>query len=260
MAFADGALSSEERIAVERLLENDPEARRMVAMFKETRALAREAFEIPADAPALAGLAERIRAHPTSSAAQATDEGGGRVVSFDEARRARTAAINRRPQSIAWAASIALLVGVGCGLLIGRVGLPSMPAGKELALGPVAAKSELAQLLERRPSGEPVNRKLVVTTFKDRLDRVCREIEILGRTQPAQPELAGVACRQPDGSWIVEGAARITTSTTPGDPGFVPSGANEKDALTSLLNLLGAKPALTAEEERVLLDRSWKQN
>jgi hypothetical protein len=251
MAYADDALDPVERARVERHLATDAEARRLVEMFRSTRALSQQAFATDLAASPPQALVDRILSHPLpDSAARA-----GNVVQFD--RRRRSDAGTFRRHALPLAASVALALGVGTGWMLSRMALPS-PAALQLALGPVDARSPVAAALERSASGTTMERVHIVATFRDRFDRVCREVEIVTAATAAQPEAAGVACRQVDGVWVVEGAARVATTEAPAGGGYAPSGASEKDALASLLTLLGAKSVLRPVEERELINRGWR--
>lgn len=245
MAFADGALDEPGRTAVARHIEADPDARRIVESYRRTAALARRAFDEAYTAEPPKALVDAIlgRSVPTPAQAPAPDN----VITF------RRFEWKTGQVALPIAASIALVVGIGAGLLLGR---PSDTAA-DVALGPQPEGSVLAEVLERAPTGERRDRLVVMASFRDRLDRPCREIEVVAETGAGLPEVAAVACRQRDGTWIVEGAARLAHQATSPDQGFVPSGARESDALGSLLTLLGAKPVLTPVEERVLIDRGW---
>lgn len=249
MAYADGTLDDSERAALARHLETDAEARAIVTMFQRTSALAREAFELPADAPALISLKARIRATPIRDAAAENT-----VVRVPMSRwRQLASQISEAPRL---AAATLLCIGLASGWMMAR--LAGGPQTSVIALGEVARGSTMERTLETLASGTVSDRLMVVSTFRDRNARACREFEIVRGGNAPAPELAGVACRQPDGRWIVEGAARIATKADASQPGYVPSGAEEGEALASLLGLLGAGQALTAADEQTLLKRGWK--
>jgi anti-sigma factor RsiW len=253
MAYADGALDTAEANRVAVHLETDAEARRLVEQFRRTSELAHQAFDIATPVAGLDPIAERILAQPLPERPDSVAETPTNVVPI--ARITQTRFDKFKPSSWPIAASIALAVGIGIGVLLTRIAGPGDDA--QIALGEAPTNSPLAQALERQASGVAVGRILVVTTFQDRLGRACREVEILSQTRPQVPVMAGVACRLADGRWIVEGAARIAEAKASSDPAYLPSGADEKDALASLLAMIGAKTALSPAEEKALIARSW---
>lgn len=250
MAYADGALPEAERAQIAAALENDAEARAIVAEFRRTAELSRAAFANVLTEPVPDRLVKTVLGTPTPTA---------NVVDLTRARK---------PRSMLWrtalplAASLLLVIGFAAALL-----LRPQPAGPLMALGPVPSAAPLAGVLETKASGVPVtlasrtpeglDRLMVVATFRDRKERICREVEALDPNM--QPQIAGVACRDPaNGTWIVEGSARIAATAPPSGRDFVPSGADQKDALDGLLAVLGATRALPANEEQGLLAGGWK--
>ena len=256
MAYADDVLDPADRARVEAHLATDAEARAIVEMFRRTAALSREAHATPLREPVPEALMQAILKAP-AQARQGTeqiDNAAGSAAVVDLASR-------RRPPRIAdtWrlpiAASLALLVGLGAGYLASR-GSPDQ-GGNQMALGAVEKSAPLATALEHKSSGSTTGRHVVVATFRDKQDRACREIEVLNTAQPRRPEAAAVACRGRDGTWTVEGAARVA-APAPAGKGIEPSGVAERDALDGLLNMLGAKPVLSPAEEKSLIERGWR--
>jgi hypothetical protein len=201
--------------------------------------------------------AKPIHSHSTAKAQDAiggaTPSAGSADVVDLHARRQPTRL--RESLRLPIAASLALLVGLGGGYLLSRGG--GSTGTVELALGAVAPSAPLADTLEHRPSGTTTGRIAIVATFRDKSDRPCREIEVLSATTPPRPELAGVACRSENGGWTVEGAVRIAVAPPAGTQ-FEPSGVKESDALSGLLDMLGAKPVLAPADETALIARRWK--
>lgn len=152
------------------------------------------------------------------------------------------------------AASIAVVIGVSSGFMAARLLTPE--AKYRPVAGIVPATSGLASALERQASGTTQGAITLVATFRDRMQRPCREFEIMNAKQSNVPEVAAVACRDSESTWIIEGVVRLAAPATAS--GFEPSGIKEKDALEALVNLLGASPALTAIDEKELIDKEWK--
>lgn len=249
MAYADGALPEADRAEIAAAIENDAEARAIVAEFRRTAEISHAAFASILTEPVPDRLVDTVLGRRTNDA---------NVVDLARARK---------PRSTPWrtalplAASVLLVIGIAAALL------GQQPAARLLALGPVPSAAPLAEALETKPSGMPLaltsrtpeglDHLMVVATFRDRKQRICREIEALDPNM--QPQIAGVACRDPaNGTWIVEGSARIASTVPPSGRDFTPSGADQKDALDGLLTVLGAARALPVEEEQALLARGWK--
>lgn len=248
MAYADDALDEGERAMIEQYLATDADARDLVAAFRRSRDLAARAFDEALTSPPPKHLVDLIMSHPATPGSATPISAADNVVVLAPRPRASPMATWALPM----AASLAFAIGLGTGWLY----RPTQPV--DVALGPLPARSELSQVLEGARTGIRRNRHLVVATFRDKLDRPCRELELFPTTTADAPLLAGIACREPNGTWIVEGAARLRTAKANGNGAYVPSGAVEADALGSLLEMMGAKPALSADEERALIERGWK--
>lgn len=264
VAYADGKLSAAEAEAVEHYLARDDETRRFVAALTRSAELTRQAFDEPMREPTSKSLADMIMAAPPHPAQR--DNVLPMPPRVDRGASWRLDRSALKPMALA--ASAALLVGLALGsLFANRSGTSHNGI---LVLGPIAIASDLHEVLERRPTGEAVHlrsergsakqRLALAATFRDRLERPCREIEIVTGTSDARPLAAGVACRANDGRWIMEGATRIAANDAgTGDGTYYPSGIREKDALDGLLNMLGAGKSLTVAEERELIAAGWKK-
>jgi|LNFM01.1.fsa_nt_gb hypothetical protein len=256
MGYADGVLDAASEARVAAYLATDADARDLVASFRRTAALARDAYAQPLDETPPKALVEAIlkgTGKAQGAIGGATPSAGSADVVELHARRPPTRL--RESLRLPIAASLALLVGMGGGYLLSRSGGPTGTG--EVALGAVAPSAPLADALEHRPSGSKTGRISIVATFRDKNDRPCREIEVLSATTPPRPELAGVACRSGNGGWTVEGAVRIAIAPPAGTQ-FEPSGVPESDALSGLLDMLGAKPVLAPTDEKALIERRWK--
>ena len=254
-AYADGVLDADARARVEALLETDVAARELLEKLRRANTLAVQAFDEPMHEPVPQALIDRVLNRRGHEAGRA---GGVQL----QPRAPRSRSIGA--YAIPIAATLALAIGIGTGLFLGR---QSTPAADELALGPVSAEDPLHRLLESHPSGRflevdgsqgRVRRLSVVATFRDRHARACRELEVLPAGTDQQPLAAAVACRRAQGGWVVEGAARLAAAPSATGQDFGPSGVLEKDALDGLLAMLGAQAALSAEEEQGLMQRGWK--
>ena len=255
-AYVDGTLDADARAGVEAMLETDAAARELLQKLRRANTLANEAFDAPMHEPVPQALIDTILRRP------GRDPARDRSTTRLQPRAPRAWSI--RAYAIPLAAALALAVGIGTGLLLGR---QVAQAPDQLALGPVHAESPLHRLLESHASGrflgidgpgKQARRLGVVATFRDRNARACREVEVLPAGTDQQPLAAAVACRRAQGGWVVEGAARLAAAPSATGQGFEPSGVLEKDALDGLLGMLGAQAALSAEQEQALMQRGWK--
>lgn len=249
MAYADGALSEAEAAAVEELLrDGDAAARAAVEEFRSTAALVRAAYaDDEAAGPAPADLVRKILRSPPARRPSVL-------------ARLRPRAGASAPYGLALAASLAAVVAVGALWLV--LSRPETVVADVLRIGPVEAGSGLANVLGKVPSGAPVEvgegQLMVVGTFYDRRGRVCREVELMDRA--LTPQEVAVACRTPDaGRWSVEGVARVAASPDASSGSFAPAGAPQKEALQGLMLALGARDALSADDERRLIERGWQK-
>lgn len=254
VAYADGELSKKDAELVEQVLrEGDTECRDAIDAFRRTAILARAAFAADATEPIPDALVRTVLG--------TGDE--GRPVDFNRRRRRRLAVLDR--YATAMAACLAVVF-VAAGLMLALRPSERVTAGR-LDLGPVPSGSPLAHVLATVPASTPVaaetsgadgaSKLMVVSTFYDRTDRICREIELMDAS--LTPHRVAVACRARDGdSWSIEGAAQIAVAQDAPSPDYAPAGAAEKDALQSLRKMLGAKDALPPDEERRLIDSGRK--
>jgi anti-sigma factor RsiW len=252
-AYADGAVDEQLRAEVEAYIHTDAAARDLVDRLRGASALVRQAFDTPIHEPPPANLVSAILGAQPGRAE--------RLVALS--RGAGAYAARMRRFSLPLAAALALAIGVGAGLLFSRGPGSGLDA---LALGAVPRDTGLHKLLDATPSGKvveiagprgTVRRHMVVATLRDRHSRACREVEVLAPGADHNPLIAGIACRRPDGGWVVEGAVQLAAPAAGGQH-IEPSGLSERDALEGLLALLGAQRALNSEEEQVLMARHWK--
>jgi hypothetical protein len=243
MAYADGALSGEDAEAVERLLrEGDVESREAVEAFRRTATLVRAAFADDANEPIPPALVQTVLGATAKPS----------ILPFPRRRFDRYA--------MAIAASLAAVVVVGALSVLLRP--LETPVAARFEVGPVPAGSQLANVLSKVPASTPVesedgtSRLMVVSTFRDRSDRICREVEAMDAS--LAPQQVAVACRAAAGDgWLIEGVARVAAASDSA-PGYAPAGAPEQDALKGLNAMLGAKAPLSVDEERRLIERGWQ--
>lgn len=268
MAFADGQLPLDEMCEIEAYLEADPDARQLVGAFRQSSELVSAAFDEVLHQTPPQRLIDAIEKAPRAEAAQ---DAAPVTELRTPAARAGSASANwsgsREPVANHWAlplaASMALLVGIGVGLLIGQSNRIATTEPFHIALGLVAPSAPLARLLETSPSGTPQEaaragtQLIAVATFRDRRGRICREIELISPGATPTPLAAAVACRDASRGWTVEGAFNLAAPAETGSQ-YVPSGAAEQDALDGLLKVLGASEVLTAADEARLIGKNWR--
>ena len=256
VAFADGALAGEEAEKVAAFVAGNDEARRFVELLRASGDMAKGAYDAALDdTQADARLAALILGG-------GKDASGGNVVALPPQRN-RTPAAQRL--ALPMAAAIALIVGGVGGFEFGRrAGAPELVAGLDVAVGPVARGTALATLLDEKPSGESLSVPgtssgdlMVIASFRDAKGRICREFEILAAEQGG-PVTAGIACRTDGGVWHVEGAAQLAKAPEPSTQDFSPASGDDAAAIEGLLKAVGAKPALSRNDEDALLKSRWQ--
>lgn len=259
VAYADGKLDAETAAAVEKHLEVDADARQFVLALQRSAQLAQNAFDEALTAPLPAKLQDAILARSDA----------------DVTARAGTADVVRFPQrpklpgayAVPLAACIALLIGgIGGFQLSERMQQPS-PSADVVAVGVVPDNSVVLKALQTLASNEPValgksgtatSELMVVATFHDAAGRICRELEVTEAGEPSSAITAAVACRQADGRWLIEGAVRMAEAPKAPDHDFAPAKGDKTSAIEGVLTAIGAKGALSKDDERQLLKNGWK--
>jgi hypothetical protein len=237
MAYADGQLTAEEALMVDKAMAEDEDIAERVAMFMDSRAAVQNAFrELP---PVPAELTARIRAMAEASAPQAAaDSAPSNVISL--ASRRRTVPLWQLPI----AASIALAVG----FFGGWTGAPGEQSGGGLAVASIEDSAVVA-VLETEKAG--ARRQIssgaevaVIASFVGTDGNLCREFEHddAGRT------VVAVACHRDD-TWTVEFAVAAAATD---ESGYAP--ASSLDALDAWMNASEAGPPLSDADEAAALD------
>ncbi|MFN0218592.1 MAG: anti-sigma factor family protein [Hyphomicrobium sp.] len=255
-AYADGALDSAKAAEVEAYLNSDAEARAFVERIRRIDKLAAQAYANPIFERPPQRLVDAIMTSP-----QRLPE-TSKVIEL--ARRGSSGRTPPDRRLLPFAAMLALATGLGLtyAMLSG-----SRLDSNVLVAGPVASGSPLAELLEKGRSGDAKSIvdaaqsdgrvASVVSTFRDKTNRYCREIELKPDAAEAEPISASIACRSGEGSWTIEGSVAIAKSGGTGSPGFEPSGSENVEPLASLLTSLGAGPALDSSRENAAVQSGW---
>lgn len=236
MAYADGELDSHSAELLVQRLDGDAELRRRLDMFQSTRNAVRDAFGGVLDEPVPDRLPAAIAARAASAEEQPrTVTPFRRPAPKPEAGRWHGA----RGWRVAMAAS---LVGLLCGGI--GYGLGSLSQPVEMAeSGEPAGLALPADILDGLASGE--RREIAsgfavepVATFRDRNDRLCREVEM---TPSGAAAMITIHCRTDD-RWTVRFAME-----TGGGEGYQP--ASSLAALDGYLDAIGAGAPMSPEEE-----------
>ncbi|MGX0975776.1 hypothetical protein ACSSVY_001486 [Roseovarius sp. MBR-51] len=237
MSLADGEITGPKAEALLAQIVTDKALAARYALFVETAHLAQQAMQDHPDAQVSEALIARVRAMGEASAPPEASN----VVSL---RTAPAPAAPTRWQPLSLAASLALAVGIGAGLLLSG-GAEETPRGAPFSIA-------LTERLDSLPSGNAAQLSdgtalTVVASFTDAAGQFCREYEA------ATPERGGyvaVACRA-DGDWQLQFAmAQAGAADAAG--AYAPASA--LDALDAFFSATGASQPMTPDEERAFLE------
>ena len=266
MAFADGALDPAERDAVEAVLQRHPEYRQKVEKFRATFAPIQSLFREEIGIDHLEPLIERIRRADLAPPQTA--------VRSAEVRQLRPMRAPRQPwrqlYPMAMAASLALLIGAGLGVLLQPRAASSVPAAGFIggSDGRLTAQGPLQELLEHTARGIPVRADLAGTgsweleaafTFRSTGQQPCRRYELRSM---AQEHFAGFACRGKDGQWSV--LAHVKLQSPPANPAvmnYMPASGPNVDvanaALEAAIRVAGGGKIYPDAEEKAAIVAGW---
>jgi hypothetical protein len=234
-AYVDGALEGAERDRIEGIIQTDPEAQAAAARVQASNALLRDAFAAPLSEPA-----------PPEMAALFDDAS---VTPFRARPVARARIGGWAPAALA--ASIALVIGAGGGLMVGPWLAATEREGDGLALGP--ASETMSQALATTPSGVLASGVRPIASFE--VERgFCRELEV---EAPTGPVAFGVACGAGD-DWRIVFAAALPAAATDQGEGFAPASGAAVDAAVPVLDALGAGEALDTAAELRAIEAGWR--
>jgi hypothetical protein len=233
MALADGEITGPEAEALHARIAADVDLAERYALFVETAELARQAMQDVPEATVSDALVARIRAMGEASAPPEASN----VVPLRTTPAAPT-----RWQPMALAASLALAVGLGAGLMLS--------GGAEAPLG-APFSTAMTEQLDSLPSGTVAQLTdgtalTVVASFTDAAGQFCREYEA---ATPAVGGYVAVACRA-DGDWQLQ-FAMAQAGDAGAEAGYTPASALE--ALDAFFTATGAGQPMTPDEERAFL-------
>ncbi|MEM1430849.1 MAG: hypothetical protein AAGG09_15445 [Pseudomonadota bacterium] len=236
MAYADGVLDDETARAVQAAARSNPSVAERIAAFRRTG----DALSITKEARALPPVPEALTARVREVLA-ASEASGPEAQTLPFARPA-PAVTRWAPTAVA--ASLALAVGLGAGLLLRAPDRVS--TSPDLVLSEVPP--EVSAVLSRLPSGDsaPVSSGAVtlIASFRSEIGEFCREFEL----STGSKTTIAIACDAVS-SWDLRFA--VATGRVD-DESYVPAGALE--ALDAWLSASGAGAPLTVEAERDALD------
>jgi hypothetical protein len=237
MAYADGELAEDRAAALDLALATDDALAERLSLFVDTRMIAADALRPMLDAPVPAHLVQRVRDLAAAGSATAPAP-VDTVVAFPDRPQ-------RRPVwQLPIAASIALAVGLGAGLMLRGPGAPASLLEIAAVTDPV-----IAQALSTLASGESLPltdgaRIEAIATFRAADNGLCREFEY---DQSNGTTVVSIACH--DGQdWQMRLAIAAAAAD---ETGYAP--ASSLEALDAYLTATNAGAPLTPADEVVAL-------
>ncbi|WP_413219413.1 anti-sigma factor family protein [Tritonibacter mobilis] len=234
MAYADGELPADEAAALEARLSEDADLAARVQVFSASAAALQGLKHADTPATMPAGLEQALRARVASASAvdapamvAADPVPAGNVVAFPQRRVPLWTG--------ALAATVALAVGLGAGLLAGK------------GTGPSGGADPVFAALDSLPSGEATTladgtELRMVASFNSSDGALCREYEQIGQNATGQ---LTIACRD-QGAWVPQLVVALG-----GAEGYAPASAPELLDLYYMQSEAGS--VLPPEEERAAL-------
>lgn len=234
MAYADGELPADEAATLEARLSEDPDLAARVQVFSASAAALQGLKHADTSAPMPAGLEQALRARVAS--ASAVDAPA--MVAADPVPTGNVVAFPQRRVPLwtgALAATVALAVGLGAGLLAGK------------GTGPSGGADPVFAALDSLPSGEATTladgtELRMVASFNSSDGALCREYEQISQNATGQ---LTVACRD-QGAWVPQLVVALG-----GAEGYAPASAPELLDLYYMQSEAGS--VLPPEEERAAL-------
>lgn len=230
-AYLDGAIDPEKRAAIEFELAANPDLRARLARVRRVNATVRDVL---GDLQPVPDRFTRIVAD-----------------GFDRRELANVAALGDGPKPLNWAMPIA----AGLSLIVATVGGywvgSTTQRGVEFAA--ITERTPLFAAIESTASGESahVNGQTLtpVLSFRTADGRVCREVELASSSSQS----AAILCRDRD-AWRVEVLVAAATSAPAGYETVGEDGA----AIEQAYARLGGAGAMSAEDERVMIENRWR--
>ncbi|MDW3183450.1 anti-sigma factor family protein [Roseobacter sp.] len=241
MAYADGELAEERASALDLALAESVDLADRLALFVDTKMVAKDAWEPVLQEPVPEHLVQRVR--DLAAVDEGTREGADDiVVAFPQSARPETAT---PVWKLPLAAGLALAVGLGAGLML------SQDSGGGFGSIEIAALTDrqVIAALDTVPSGEDRlldngARIAPIATFFDGAQILCREFEF---DRADGMTIVSVACQR-EGEWDVQMAVAAAAAT---DTGYAP--ASSLDTLDAYLTANNAGPPLDLDAEAAAL-------
>ena len=241
MAYADGELAEDRASALDVALSESTELADRLALFVDTRAIAKDAWDPMLQDPVPEHLVQRVRDLAASDQQRQTG-GDDTIIAFPQ--RAPLQA-DVPVWKLPLAAGLALAIGLGAGVMLSQDRGTGV-SGIEIA---AFADARIVAALDTVPSGEAAvladgARVAPITTFYDGAQTLCREFEF---DRADGMTIVSVACQR-DGQWDVQMAVAAAAAT---NTGYAP--ASSLDTLDAYLSANDAGPPLDPEAEAAAL-------
>ena len=254
-AYVDGELDAAGAAAVEAAMAADPAVADAVARARRLRAQLREAFDPMLGEPVPAHLLALARgAGSTAAAKDAASGPASAPVSGSAPMPAPGATVHPlpRPERRRWALPewTAMAAALVLGVAVSRLVMAPAPGPLVSESGRLVADGALAESLQSRLAAETGDGPRIGLSFRDRDGAFCRAFRVGG-----ERDLAGLACRAPDGRWQVP----VVVSVPPveGDALRQASTALPGAVLAELDARIDGEP-LDADQEREARDAGWR--
>ena len=249
MALHDGELSEEEAHKAQDLLDQDPEAQRIMAQLEQADQTFTQAYDEVLNSPVPDRLINTLRA----GTAERPEDSAGNAGNGETGAAGNVLAFPRRTAYI----SLAAAAGLAAILITGPQNLLSPDTSNSNRPGIGAMAGLLQETLETAESGEirgSDDGRLQVTPMATYLaadSRYCREYMAL----EAASETAGIACRNAGGTWELVSQQELGSSI--GNEAYRAAegstdGVDKGD--------LGSAAALSYTDERRAIDSGWSRS
>jgi len=262
MAYVDGELAEEMRARVEAYLADAPEGRGRLAAFSATGRRLADIFDRPMREPVPQHLLDFVRGSH-GERTRATRTSNVTPIAFGKQQRT----LPSKTRTWALAASFAALLAAGVGSVWFLQLTPSdTDAAYGLAIsidGKKIAGPALASAIEVTPTGSSATQTIngqsasirPIFTFATGKSEYCRQYEVLRKDKPG---LAGVACRETDGTWRIETQiAFAPRHSTEG--GIAPAGRETLAPVDAVVSQMISGDVLGVEDEARVMNDGWRE-